>query len=43
MQRRLQAYRVESLQGETQGLLTAYFEPVFEASRNRSADYPVPL
>ena len=43
MQRRLQAYRIESLQGEAQGLLTAYFEPVFEASRNRSADYPVPL
>jgi len=43
MQRRLQAYRVESLQGEIQGLLTAYFEPVFQASRNRSADYPVPL
>ena len=43
MQRRLQPYRVESLQGEAQGLLTAYFEPVFEASRSRSADYPVPL
>jgi len=43
MQRRLQAYRVESLQGEAQGLLTAYFEPVFEARRSRSADYPVPL
>ena len=43
MQRRLQAYRVESLQGEARGLLTAYFEPVFEASRSRSAEYPVPL
>ena len=43
MQRRLQAYRVESLQGEAQGLLTAYFEPVFEARRSRSAEYPVPL
>ena len=43
MQRRLQAYRVESLQGESQGLLTAYFEPVFEASRSRSAEYAVPV
>lgn len=43
MQRRLQPYRVESLQGDALGLLTAYFEPVFEASRTRSADYPVPL
>ena len=43
MQRRLQAYRVESLQGESQGLLTAYFEPVFEARRSRSAEYSVPL
>ncbi len=43
MQRRLQAYRVESLQGEAQGLLTAYFEPVFEARRSRSAEYPVPF
>ena len=43
MQRRLQPYRVESLQGEALGLLTAYFEPVFEASRSRSAEYAVPL
>jgi membrane-bound lytic murein transglycosylase A len=43
MQGRLQAYRVESLQGVSLGLLTAYFEPVFEARRTRSADYSVPL
>lgn len=43
MQRRLQPYRVESLQGVSLGLLTAYFEPVFEASRNRSVEYAVPL
>ena len=43
MQRRLQPYRVESLQGEPTGLLTAYFEPVFEASRSRSVEYAVPL
>jgi len=43
MERRLQPYRVESAQGEARGLLTAYFEPVFEASRSRSAAYSVPL
>ena len=30
---RLQAYRLESLEGEASGLLTAYYEPVFEAQR----------
>jgi len=43
MERRLQPYRIESAQGEVRGLLTAYFEPVFEASRSRSAAYSVPL
>ena len=43
MERRLRPYRVESLQGEARGLLTAYFEPVFEASRSRSAAFSVPL
>ena len=43
MERRLRPYRVTSLQGEAHGLLTAYFEPVFEASRSRSAAYSVPL
>ena len=43
MERRLQPYRVASAQGEMRGLLTAYFEPVFEASRSRSAVYSVPL
>jgi membrane-bound lytic murein transglycosylase A len=40
---RLQPYRVDALPGATEGLLTAYFEPVLEASRTASADFPVPL
>ena len=43
MFRHLQPYRVESLQGETQGLLTAYYEPVFEASRSPSASFSAPI
>ncbi len=43
MYRHLQPYRVESLQGETQGLLTAYYEPVFEASRTPSANFNAPI
>ncbi len=39
----LQPYRVESLQGETHGLLTAYYEPVFEASRTPSASFSAPI
>jgi len=39
----LQPYRVESLQGETQGLLTAYYEPVLEASRTPSANFNAPI
>ncbi|MCJ7800396.1 MAG: MltA domain-containing protein, partial [Polaromonas sp.] len=33
MLRRLQPYRVETLQGAPEGLLTSYFEPVLKASR----------
>jgi membrane-bound lytic murein transglycosylase A len=43
LQSRLQPYRVESLQGESRGLLTAYFEPLLDASRTPSAAYSVPL
>ena len=43
MQARLQPYRIESLQGDTTGLLTGYFEPVFDASRTRTAEFAVPL
>ncbi len=40
---RLQPYQVEALDGTTDGLLTAYFEPVLEASRKASAQFSVPL
>jgi membrane-bound lytic murein transglycosylase A len=43
MMTRLQPYRVDALQGNTEGLLTAYFEPVLTGSRNPSADFSVPL
>ena len=43
MYRHLQPYRVESLQGEAQGLLTAYYEPVFEASRTPRANFSAPI
>ncbi len=40
---RLQPYRVESLAGSAEGLLTGYFEPVLQASRVASAEFPIPL
>ena len=40
---RLQPYRIESLQGASEGLLTSYYEPVFKASRQPGAGYNVPL
>ncbi|HQY75210.1 MAG TPA: MltA domain-containing protein [Rhodoferax sp.] len=43
MQARLQPYRVESVQGESTGLLTGYFEPQLEASRVPTATFTVPL
>lgn len=43
LQARLQPYRVESPQGEASGLLTAYYEPVIEASRLPTERHRVPL
>ena len=40
---RLQPYRVEPLSGTTEGLLTSYFEPVFDAARTPRAGFQVPL
>ncbi|MDP9900253.1 murein transglycosylase A [Variovorax ginsengisoli] len=40
---RLQPYRVESLAGQSDGQLTSYYEPVYEASRRPSAQFNVPL
>ncbi len=43
MQARLQPYRVESTQGNADGLLTSYFEPLLKASRLPGNGYDVPL
>jgi membrane-bound lytic murein transglycosylase A len=40
---RLQPYRVETLQGAPEGLLTSYFEPVLKASRQPGGVNEVPL
>lgn len=43
MMQRLQPYRVESLQGPAEGLLTGYYEPLLDASRQPTATHTVPL
>ncbi|WP_395059421.1 murein transglycosylase A [Polaromonas sp.] len=43
MMNRLQPYRVESPQGQAEGLLTSYYEPVLRASRQSGNGYTVPL
>ncbi len=43
MMSRLQPYQVQSLQGEVQGLLTAYYEPLLDAARIPGNGYTVPL
>lgn len=43
MVQRLQPYRVEPLEDAGEGLLTAYFEPVMDASRTRRGQFQVPL
>ncbi len=43
LQQRLQAYRVESLEGRPDGLATGYFEPLVEATRLPRAGFRVPL
>ncbi|WP_414702936.1 murein transglycosylase A [Polaromonas sp. UBA4122] len=40
---RLQPYRVETLRGGSEGLLTSYYEPVLKASRQAGGVYEVPL
>jgi len=39
----LQPWRVESAEGETQGLLTGYFEPELQARRQKDARFNVPV
>jgi membrane-bound lytic murein transglycosylase A len=43
MMERLQPFRIESPQGEATGLLTAYYEPMMDASRLPTATFNVPL
>lgn len=43
MLQRLQPYRVELLNGNASGLLTAYYEPEFAAQRLPNAEFDVPL
>jgi membrane-bound lytic murein transglycosylase A len=43
MTSRLQPYRVETLQGQADGLLTSYYEPLLKASRQPGNGYTVPL
>jgi membrane-bound lytic murein transglycosylase A len=43
LQQRLQPYRVEAIDGSADGLLTGYFEPLVEASRQPRGAFKVPL
>jgi membrane-bound lytic murein transglycosylase A len=43
MREKLQPYRVEALQGGADGLLTSYFEPMLDASRQPGPAFGVPL
>lgn len=43
LEQRLKPYRIESPDGRDQGLLTAYYEPVLNASRTRRPGFEVPL
>jgi len=43
LQQRLQAYRVESLDGSSDGLMTGYFEPLVEASRTPRGAFRIAL
>lgn len=43
LQSNLQPYRVESLDGKSQGMLTSYYEPEMVGSRVRTAEFNIPL
>ena len=43
MLERLQPYRVEPVQGSSDGQLTSYYEPVLKASRQPGGEFTVPL
>jgi membrane-bound lytic murein transglycosylase A len=43
LQQNLQAYRIESLSGAAEGLITGYYEPVIDATRTAQGPYKFPL
>ena len=43
LQTHLQPYRVETLDGKSQGMLTSYYEPEMIGSRVRTAEFNIPL
>lgn len=43
MRMRLQPYRIEPLAGPGDGLLTSYFEPLYEARRQRAPGFEAPV
>jgi membrane-bound lytic murein transglycosylase A len=43
LQQRLQPYRVETIEGAVDGLITGYYEPLIEARRQPSGAFRVPL
>ena len=43
MMAHLQPYRLESLEGNADGLLTSYYEPLLEASAQKRPGFEVPL
>ena len=43
MMQKLQPYRVETHQGQSEGLLTSYYEPLLTASRTPRSGFSVPL
>jgi membrane-bound lytic murein transglycosylase A len=43
LEQKLQPYRVEPLQGPADGLLTGYYEPLLDATRQPTATHAVPL
>ena len=43
LEQHFQPYRVETLQGEAEGLLTSYYEPVFDASRHVRPGFSAPI
>ena len=43
LRQRMQPYRVETLAGATDGLITGYFEPLVEATRTPTGAFRVPL